>query len=447
MAGQGGALVWLAMSDDFHRRKYGACLSHSEHDRRFARSIGSWLHEFAGLELCYDEKTVAGSRTTTAINAREALEKGRAYLLVVTRASVDARWVREEWQQASEEAARERLFRTLLLVSSDVETDRIPTELQGAPRIELPAEAPLGDAAAARLLSSLYVSDPSPTSDDVYVTRSWRDDERVCDFADRACAEIGKRFRLIGDSPREDYDLERIASIMASCGAYVALIPPREPSRLKFMLPEVAIARSCGLPTVVFADKEVLNHPPESLRTLDGTTVALDGAIAVDMKGVGLNDETERLLRRETGDLKERYRKPSNPYTVFFASEAVPDRIRQAINSVVFGVTGRKCVFPKDIQAEGRDDVQKRLADAIRGAVAVIADVTSESTETWIQAGIARGASRRLTLLTRDAAAKIPFSFGNMQPTPYATDVERLGLVHRIVFDHRRRFMNLEVTR
>jgi hypothetical protein len=282
----------------------------------------------------------------------------------------------------------------LLLVSSDVETNRIPTELQGAPRVELSAEAPLGDVAAARLLSSLYVSDPSPTSDDVYVTRSWRDDERVCDFTDRACAEIGKRFRLIGDSPREDYDLERISSIMASCGAYVAFIPPREPARLKWMLPELAIARSCGLPALVFADKQVLSHPPETLRTIDGTTVPLDGAIPVDMKGVGLNDETARLLRREAGDLKEHYRRPKNPYTVFYASETIPDRICQAINSIVSGVTGKK-IITEGHSGTGGDDL-RRLADAICSAVAVIADVSSGSMETWIRQA-SRAERRRLT--------------------------------------------------
>lgn len=278
------------MSDAFHRRKYGAFLSYSEHDRKFAMSVGSWLREYAGLELCCHEKPAGRMRPSTS--APEALVKSRAYVLLVTEASVDAGWLDEEWRQAREEAARERLFRTLLLVSSDVQPDRIPTALEEAPRIELSAESPLGDEAAARLLSSLYVSDPSPTSEDVYVTRSWTDEEGVREFTDHACAEIGKQFRLIGDSPRPDYDPQRIASIIASCGAYVAFIPPREPSRLKWMLPEVAMARACGLPAVLFVDKEVLNHPPESLRTLDGSIVALDGALVVDMKNVGLSDET-----------------------------------------------------------------------------------------------------------------------------------------------------------
>lgn len=125
----------------------------------------------------------------------------------------------------------------------------------------------------------------------------------------------------------------------------------------------------------------------------------------------------------------------------------MPDRDRHAVNSIVSAVTGKKCVFPKDILAGGGDDVHKRLADEIGSAIAVIVDVTSAGMETWIQAGMARGASRRLTLLTRDAAPTIPLSLGNLRPTPYARDVDRLGLVHRIVFDHRRRFMNLEVAR
>jgi hypothetical protein len=61
------------MSDDFHRRKYAACLSHFEKDRQFPVH---WFlaHGFAGLEIWYDEKTVAG-RTTSAISTRRPLRR------------------------------------------------------------------------------------------------------------------------------------------------------------------------------------------------------------------------------------------------------------------------------------------------------------------------------------------------------------------------------------
>ena len=154
--------------------------------------------------------------------------------------------------------------------------------------------------------------------------------------------------------------------------------------KARFILPEISIAKHCRLPALLFADKEVLVNPPESLQTFDGEIVSLEGAIPVDMKGGGFNGETEKRIHEEIRYLQDQYRTPTNPYNVFFASDAksVDDHARKWINRIVSSITGRGCVFARDFVGEGIDE-------RLKSAVCVIADVTSSTAETWFYAGIA----------------------------------------------------------
>ena len=70
--------------------------------------------------------------------------------------SIDQEWIKREWVSVNEEAVREKLFRSILLVSSDIDQRKIPDELRPSARIEIPKDAPLSDLApmATELLSS-----------------------------------------------------------------------------------------------------------------------------------------------------------------------------------------------------------------------------------------------------------------------------------------------------
>ena len=169
--------------------------------------------------------------------------------------------------------------------------------------------------AAAKLLSSLR---PEPgarhTEDDVFVTRTWKEEEPASQFADAACRKLAAQgFRLIGDEPRGDDDEERLRDIISSCAAYLALIPPREPEELQWLLKDLSVAKSCGLPIVILADPKTIALEAQGLlKTDSGQAVGFAGALAVipaDMTG-GAPDRSGSQRHRQ-GGVADRRRRPA----------------------------------------------------------------------------------------------------------------------------------------
>lgn len=434
------------MSESFFRRDWSGFFSYSHKNSSLAKSIVSWMNDCAGLRVFLDAHDLPAGRPVQTTLDR-AIRKSRAFFLLLSPQAVASNWIYQEWEAAKEQTAAESLFRIVILVTHDLPDDEIPEDLQSVTRIRL-GEAGLDGAGAALLLSSLYEESTSnETSRDVFVTRSWRAGPGETEFADRACSAFTKRgFRLIGDAPRPDQDPDRIRAIMRSCGAYLAFIPPRQPDELKYLLPEVKLAQETGVPAVLIADEMVLAHPPESLRTVGGDVVDLSGAIGIKMKD-GLDASEKAILQRGLEKLDDEYRAPSSRYEVVFSLDAQSTEAtrRDEIRRIVQGITGKGCLFSYEVAGHG---VSNRLTAALKDAVAVIADVSdSRSSEAWVQAAVARGAGRPVELLTRSTKKKVPLIFNDDAPERYRTDVQCLGLIHRFVFDHRRRIMNREASR
>jgi hypothetical protein len=439
------------LKSSFYRRANALFFSYSSRDDSLARSVVGWLKDCARLGVWYDAKDLAAGRTT-APALRESVATCRSYVLLATPNSLRSNWVALEREVAEQESAEYNGFKLIALVTPDVVPDDIPPPLQSVTRIQLPQPA-LDGRTAAKLLSSLR---PEPGvkqgDDDVFVTRSWKETEAASGFADVACRKIAAQgFRLIGDEPRADDDVQRLRDIISSCATYLALIPPREPAELRWLLKDLQVAQACGLPVVIIADPKTLAHEAQGLLATDtGEPVRFAGALAViaadmsaptpDAQGRAAIDQAIALI----GDAGRRG--PQNPYSVFYAAPpgALSPAERGDIDRIVGSITGRRCIYPEDIDGA---DAHERTVRAVAGSVVTIADIGGDGADGWVYAGVASGARRRVDIVTSRPELDRPALFSTFRPRPYASHVERLGHVHAALYAHRRFFLDREVGR
>lgn len=422
--------------------------SYSSRDNSLASSVVDWLSRCARLGVWHDAKDLAAGQPT-APALRDSVGKCRSYVLLATPNSLRSKWVAQEYEAARQESGEYNGFKVIALVTPNVADDDIPDSLKSVTRIQLGGDA-LDGRTAAKLLSSLR---PEPrakqSEDDVFVTRTWHEEEPASGYADLVCRKVASQgFRLIGDEPRTDDDTQRLHDIISSCAAYLALIPPREPTELRWLLKDLTVAQACGLPVVIIADPKTIAYEAQGLLTTDtGATVRFAGALAVipadmsaDAQGGPAIDKAIALI----GDAGRRG--PQNPYSVFYAS--APERLSAAergdINRIVSSITGRRCIYPDDIDGA---DAYEQTVRAIAGSVVTIADIASDSGDGWVYAGVASGARRRVDIVTPQADLRKPALFSAFKARPYASHVERLGHLHAALYEHRRFFLDREVTR
>jgi hypothetical protein len=439
------------LKSSFYRRTNAAFFSYSSRDDTLARGLVDWLKGCAKLDVWLDSKDLAAGHGTASILS-ESVSQCRAYVLLATPNSLRSDWVALEYKTAQQESAEYNGFKVVVIVTPDVVIDDIPPSLQGITRIQLPGPA-LDGVAAAKLLSSLRPDPGSKQSeDDVFVTRTWKEEEPASRFADVACQKVAAQgFRLIGDEPRSDADEARLHDIISSCAAYLAMIPPREPAELRWLLKDLNVAKSCGLPIVILADPKTIAYEAQGVLVTDtGEPVSFKGAdavIGVDMS-TGTPDAQGRSGIDKALTLIENAgrRGPQYPYSVFYA--APPGRLSAAergdIDRIVSSITGRRCIYPDDIDGA---DAYERTVRAISGSVMTIADISSDSVEGWVYAGVASGARRRVDFITSEAELRKPALFSSFKARPYASHVERLGHLHAALYAHRRFFLDREVTR
>jgi hypothetical protein len=446
------------LKSSFYRRENALFFSYSSRDDALARSVVDWLKICApkvpekGFGVWYDAKDLAAGRTT-APALRESVATCRSYVLLATPNSLRSDWVALEREVAEQQSAECSGFKLLALVTPDVVPDDIPPPLQSVTRIQL-AQPALDGRTAAKLLSSLRPEPGSKQSeDDVFVTRSWKENEPASGFADVVCRKVAAQgFRLIGDEPRADDDAQRLRDIISSCATYLALIPPREPAELRWLLKDLHLAQACALPIVIIADPKTIAHEAQGQLVTDtGDPVRFAGALAVlsaDMSAPTPDAQGRAAIDQAIALLSDAGRRgPQNPYSVFYASPpgGLTPAERGDIDRIVASITGRRCIYPEDIDGA---DAHERTVRAIAGSVVTIADIAGDgSTDGWVYAGVASGARRRVDFVTSQSGLARPALFGTFRPRPYASHVERLGHVHAALYAHRRFFLDREVSR
>jgi hypothetical protein len=247
----------------FQARDFDLFLSHAHKDRAFVAEMYRWLTEKAGLSVWYDERELAGG-SSLATDLQAAIGRCRGILVVATESALQKGWVKNEYNAGVDERANEPSFRVIALRIASANVREL---LRGITWIDLP-EPRLDAETALNVVKALYPGEKAPnpaTARDVFVSCSWHEQDgasgrAVC----RMLAEQG--FRLIGDAKdKKRFGTgEDVARIIASCGAFVCIVPFRGEELASatekpymYFLQEIKIAADLKIPSIVIGDPRV----------------------------------------------------------------------------------------------------------------------------------------------------------------------------------------------
>lgn len=432
------------LSQPVHKREYHIFLSHANLDKKpIVGELYKWLTKISNIPIWYDQAILSGGNSLTE-SIGKAIPQCRSMVLVLSPASVKSGWVQKEYALAENHRMLHRDFKIIPILIDDCE---IPPFLQDSLYIDA-RDNQLTSGFYRDLLQALYPFDPSVefrSTSDIFVSRTWHANEAK--FADQICRKFMQSgFRLIGDSKDhpsyKDKDDERVENIISSCGGLLALLPYRENESGKsytsrYCLDEIRIASTYKLPTVVIAEPGV-DFPEDLKKSLDYFQQAKD---------INEADDNSAFVAA-VENMRERWKKARDEHYVFFATDFDnPDR-NQMVRQLIQQITGMPCIIGEDIQYSDRS-IQEAIADLIRRAFFIIADVSQDNINTLIEAGIARGANvecRMIACLTSEFPRKRPpFMFRDKQIEYYANDADLLGRVHRLTYPFRRRILNCEI--
>jgi hypothetical protein len=411
-------------------RHYRAFLSHAHVDKDFVERLHNLLARVAGLPIWYDSTSLQASKAI-ASELPDCIGQCQATMLVLSHASVNSGWVKEEYNYSVSQRTRHPRFKIIPIRLDDCP---VPGFLETTKWIDFPG-GKITSTSFSEVLHSFYDFDVSldlQKTRDVYVSRPWRESEAA--LPDQVCrrfAEAG--FRLIGDSEDQAGFEEgnRIASIMSSCGGFVAIVPHRGDGKTSnYIVKEIDLARSQDLPGVVVADPDVCLPDTSGLALIRMTA---DGDSS---QGQALDNAIEELT--------EQWHRPANPHYTFFATDLDRSNLmrNQSVQQLVQCVTGMSCVMGEDIRGE---HLQKQIRDRIAGAFIMVADITEDNLNTCIESGIAKGTDTRLHLVAKEPRHRPPFMFRDLQVFHYADDTELLAVLHRVLHPYRRRVLNYEL--
>lgn len=407
------------------KRQYHAFLSHAHVDGAKAAGLAAWLRDIVRAPIWYDAVNLRpGAFIEEELPA--AIENSRSIILLLSKASVTRGWVQQEYRAAINHQTEHPAFRIIPVRLDDVTP---PGFLQNYSYVDFSGDA-LGANSATELLKGLYQSATTfdtKTGRDVYVSRGWHDDDTL--LAGVVCEALkGAGLQLIGDAEDQpSWIEERIDSIMASCGGYAAILPYRPMSShktSKYILREWELAAARGLPSLVVADPRVelppeLSHRPGLLDMVRGEVVDHDAlALGADA-------------------LAEDWLLPSRSPYIFLATAFDSGRteLRQLMTELIEAVTTMPCVVGDYLKA---DVVQREILRAVSRASFVLADISSDSPNVYVEVGAARAADVPVYLLREGPPGRPAFMLRDQQVWDFRSEAELLGRVTQIVYPSRR---------
>ncbi len=430
-----------------YKRKKHAFLSHSHRDKAaVVDKLYEWLSDTAGVDVWYDSTALPGGANFTKV-LEQAIPQCRSLLLVLSQAALQSGWVEEEYLFAINHSKQFRDFNIIPVIIDDSQ----PT---GFIALRNWIQMPNGELSLKfcdQLLTALYFNSTDGgvevgKTNDLYISRTWRENEEDAP-ADYVCRHLIKSgFRLVGDSKDQvsfKDDVHRVEAIISSCSGLVAILPYREEEKYRasgntssYMLKEINFARQYGLKYVVAADPRVV-VPPELTASAD----YFEQIAPADMTS------NTQWLQRVTQALKEDLKPPPRPQYVFFGTDFKNKQRNKIVRQLIERITGMPCVMGEELRGDSAPQI---IAEYIANAYIMIADVSSTNINTCIEAGIAmgtiaHGANLSLYLVADASDRERPFMFRAKQYWYYDDDAGLLGTIHKILYEHhRRRVLNYE---
>jgi hypothetical protein len=406
------------------KRPYHAFLSHAHVNKAQADGLYNFLARVADIPVWYDAVDLPPG-ASFARGLYEAIEKSRSAIILLSRESVASGWVEQEHQAAQNQHAKNDKFHVIPLRLDDVTP---PGFLSNFSNIEI-GKGELDAAAAAEILQALYqpshiVPDPAHGRH-TYFSRGWQaSDAALAGAVSEALSCSG--LRLVGDAEdRGNWDPGRIGDIMDGCGAYAAALPhrPSAPDTTStYVLKEWRLAHEHRLPCLV------IPHPEVKLP-----------AEARDLPGLVAPTDDTGLLCEYAENLTEIWRPPLREPYVFYATEFGNRELHRRVIQTVEAVTGISCRMGEYVSrsAQARS-VQREIIRTAAGAAMVLADITSDSPNVYIETGAALSADVPVALLRQGPPGRPAFMLRDQQVYDYATDAELVGRAVRMAYPYRR---------
>jgi hypothetical protein len=424
------------MTLPINKRDFDVFLSHAHKDQVFVAQLDRWLTEKAGLKVWYDARELGGG-ALLATDLQRAIERCRGILLVASNDSLSRGWVKAEYNCAMDERANHEDFRVVAMRLGDANVKEI---MKGTTWIDIP-EARLDADSALAIIRAFYPGEklPNPaTARDVYISCSWQTADSasaraVCTFL----ADQG--FRLIGDAKdQEGFGTgNRVEQIIASCGAFVGIIPFRgveqakaEADPYKYFMREMDFAVQLGLPAVIVADPRVKRIDGPDSHWLAMETHASECPTAV----VSALDA-----------LWDGWREPPKPQYVFCAMDLESPAARPGgpIRHLIERITRLPTIVGNEIHGES---LHLAIMKKIREAFVVLADITDDNVNACIEAGMGLLAGTNVRLVAHGKPRNPPFMLRAAgQLSGYADEVEQIGVLHKVLRPYRRRVINAEL--
>jgi len=224
-----------------------------------------------------------------------------------------------------------------------------------------------------------------------------------------------------------------VKKIIESCGALVAVLPFRnDPSNSftsKYVIDEIILAQNLGLPFLLFTENRVQLNPALTAAAVGGQAFKLPSA------------KDDVALSEPLALFDEEYH-PSPRVAYAFLATSLRGQAPQTdrVLALVEYVTHMECFLGQRLQ--GKDAAQQEIVQLIRAAQFVIADITCNSLNTLIEAGVARGAGTRLHLICtipQSGNQQTRFMFRDLVVGWYGNEVQRIAAIHSIAQRYRRR--------
>jgi hypothetical protein len=413
------------------KRQYHAFLSHAHVDKDRADKLVGWLRDVVGAPVWYDSFSLSPGATIEEV-LPAAIENSRSMILLLSKAAISRGWVQQEYRAAINHQTQHRAFRLIPIRLDDVDP---PGFLQNYSYITL-GNDDIDAASAAAVLKGLY--QPATSIDpvngrNVYVSRGWHlDDVGLAEMVCIALEEAG--LQLIGDAEDQPSWVEsRIVHIMEGCGAFTAVLPYRPLSShrtSRYILREWEIAVTRGLPCLVIADPRV-DLPPD-VAGRPGLLQMRSG----EMADAGRLAEAAAALAE---DWATPNRSPYVFYATDFETESKP--IRGLVKDLVEAVTTLPCVVGEYVK---RQPVQREILRAVAQATFVLADISGDSPNVYIEIGAARAAETPVFLLRHGPPGRPIFMLRDQQVWDYRTDADLLGRITQIAYPYRRTLVSPE---
>jgi hypothetical protein len=422
------------MTLPIQRRDFDIFLSHAHKDAAFVSQLDRWLTN-AGLRVWYDARELAGG-ALLATDLQAAIERCRGILLVASDESLARGWVKAEYNSAMDERANHDAFRVVALRLPNANVKEL---LRGTTWIDLPGPCLDPDSALA-IIGAFHPGEKRPnpaTARDIFISCSWQPgDSESARAVCRSLVEQG--LRLIGDArDQKGFGMgQRVERIIASCGAFVGILPYREVESASagerpydYFVREMDAAARLDLPTVIIADPRIRRVDGSDAGWLRMETAATQCPTSVSVNLSGL---------------WEQWREPPAPQYVFCAMDLNSDLARAAgpIRHLIERITGMATIVGSEIHEE---NLQSAIMKKVCNAFVVLADITDDNLNTCIEAGMGLAASTNVELLARGKSRRPPFMLRALQMPTYEDNVEQVAVLHRILRPYRRRVINAEL--